>query len=221
MYNNTGGNMTEKIKNIISSKDIVIPKILFENYKKLGITSDELIYIIYLMNNSDIFNPKQISNDLSMKLSEVMNIMETLSSKGIIKLELKKIGNIRNEYINLDGLYSKLTFNILNEEEVVEKTSIYDIFEKEFARTISPMEYEIINAWIENGTSEETIKLALREATYNGVSNLRYIDKIISEWSKKGIKTKEDVENSRKKFAQKKTTKVNNEILDYDWLNEE
>ena len=83
------------------------------------------------------------------------------------------------------------------------------------------MEYEIINAWIENGTSEETIKLALREATYNGVSNLRYIDKIISEWSKKGIKTKEDVENSRKKFAQKKTTKVNNEILDYDWLNEE
>lgn len=220
MYNNTGGNMTEKIKSIISSKDIVIPKILFENYKKIGITSDELIYLIYLINGNEIFNPKQISNDLSMKLNDVMNVMESLSSKGIIKLELKKTGNFRNEYINLDGLYSKLTFNILNEEKKQEKTSIYDIFEKEFARTISPMEYEIINAWIENGTSEETITLALKEATYNGVSNLRYIDKIISEWSKKGIKTKEDVENSRKKFAQKKAP-INNEILDYDWLNEE
>lgn len=221
MYNNTGGTMTEKIKNIISSKDIIIPKLLFDNYKKIGLSSDELIFIIYLINNNDIFNPKQISNDLSISLNEVMNTMERLSSKGIIKLELKKIGNLRNEYINIDGLYSKLTFYILNEEKEEKKTSIYDIFEKEFARTISPMEYEIINAWLENGTTEETIILALKEATYNGVSNLRYIDKIISEWSKKGIKTKEDIEKSRKNFKQKKETKLNNEIFDYDWLNEE
>jgi len=221
MYNNTGGTMTEKIKNIISSKDIIIPKLLFDNYKKIGLSSDELIFIIYLINNNDIFNPKQISNNLSISLNEVMNTMEKLSSKGIIKLELKKIGNLRNEYINIDGLYSKLTFYILNEEKEEKKTSIYDIFEKEFARTISPMEYEIINAWLENGTTEETIILALKEATYNGVSNLRYIDKIISEWSKKGIKTKEDIEKSRKNFKQKKETKLNNEIFDYDWLNEE
>jgi len=213
--------MTEKIKNIISSKDIIIPKLLFDNYKKIGLSSDELIFIIYLINNNDIFNPKQISNNLSISLNEVMNTMEKLSSKGIIKLELKKIGNLRNEYINIDGLYSKLTFYILNEEKEEKKTSIYDIFEKEFARTISPMEYEIINAWLENGTTEETIILALKEATYNGVSNLRYIDKIISEWSKKGIKTKEDIEKSRKNFKQKKETKLNNEIFDYDWLNEE
>ena len=221
MYNNTGGTMTEKIKNIISSKDIIIPKLLFDNYKKIGLSSDELIFIIYLINNNDIFNPKQISNNLSISLNEVMNTMEKLSSKGIIKLELKKIGNLRNEYINIDGLYSKLTFYILNEEKEEKKTSIYDIFEKELARTISPMEYEIINAWLENGTTEETIILALKEATYNGVSNLRYIDKIISEWSKKGIKTKEDIEKSRKNFKQKKETKLNNEIFDYDWLNEE
>lgn len=221
MYNNTGGIMTEKIKNIISSKDIIIPKLLFDNYKKIGLSSDELIFIIYIINNNDIFNPKQISNNLSIPLNEVMNIMEELSSKGIIKLELRKIGNLRNEYINIDGLYSKLTFYILNEEKEKKKTSIYDIFEKEFARTISPMEYEIINAWLENGTTEEIIILALKEATYNGVSNLRYIDKIISEWSKKGIKTKDDVEKSRKNFKQKKETKINNEIFDYDWLNEE
>ena len=154
-----------------------------------------------------------------MTLNEVMAAMEDMSSKGITKLELKKIGNIRNEYINLDGLYEKLAFKILNKEEE-KTTSIYDIFETEFGRTISPMEYEIINAWIENGTSEETIILALKEATYNGVSNLRYIDKIISEWSKKGIKTREDVEKSRMNFKQKKENKPKNDILDYDWLND-
>lgn len=211
--------MTEKIKEIIQNRDITIPRILFQNYKKIGLTDQELIIITYIINTSSIFNPKQISNDLNITLNEVMETMENLSSKGITKLELKKIGNIRNEYINLDGLYEKLAFKILNKEEE-KKTSIYDIFETEFGRTISPMEYEIINAWIENGTSEETIILALKEATYNGVSNLRYIDKIISEWSKKGIKTREDVEKSRMSFKQKKETKPQNDILNYDWLND-
>ena len=213
--------MTEKIKEIIKEKDIIIPKILFLNYKKIGLTEVELIFVIYLLNNN-IFNPKQISIDLGITLNEVMENMETLSSKGIIKLESKKTGNIRNENINLEGLYDKLTFNILNTEDKQENNkNIYDTFEKEFGRTISPMEYEIIGAWLENGTSEEIITLALKEATYNGVSNLRYIDKIISEWTKKGIKTKEDVEKSRMNFKQKKETKEKNDILNYDWLNEE
>ena len=213
--------MTEKIKEIIKEKDIIIPKILFLNYKKIGLTEVELIFVIYLLNNN-IFNPKQISIDLGITLNEVMENMETLSSKGIIKLESKKTGNIRNENINLEGLYDKLTFNILNTEDKQENNkNIYDTFEKEFGRTISPMEYEIIGAWLENGTSEEIITLALKEATYNGVSNLRYIDKIISEWTKKGIKPKEDVEKSRMNFKQKKETKEKNDILNYDWLNEE
>ena len=211
--------MTEKIKELIQNRDMTIPRILFQNYKNIGLTDQELIILIYILNTSDIFNPKQISNDLNITLNEVMETMENLSSKGITKLELRKIGNVRNEYINLDGLYEKLAFKILNKEEE-KKTSIYDIFETEFGRTISPMEYEIINAWIENGTSEETIILALKEATYNGVSNLRYIDKIISEWSKKGIKTREDVEKSRMNFKQKKENKPKNDILDYDWLND-
>ena len=212
--------MTEKIKDIIQNRDIVIPRLLFMNYKNIGLTEQELILVIYIMNTSEIFNPKQISNDLNITLNNVMELMEELTSKGIIRLELKKIGNIRNEYINLDGLYEKLTFKILNKEEPEKQSNIYSIFEEEFGRTISAMEIEIINAWIDNGTSEETILLALKEATYNGVSNLRYIDRIISEWSKKGIKTQEDVEKSRMNFRQKKENKPKNDILNYDWLND-
>ena len=212
--------MTEKIKEIIQNRDIVIPRLLFMNYKNIGLTEQELILVIYIMNTSEIFNPKQISNDLNITLNNVMELMEDLTSKSIIRLELKKIGNIRNEYINLDGLYEKLTFKILNKEEPEKQSNIYSIFEEEFGRTISAMEIEIINAWIDNGTSEETILLALKEATYNGVSNLRYIDRIISEWSKKGIKTQEDVEKSRMNFRQKKENKPKNDILNYDWLND-
>ena len=212
--------MTEKIKEILQNRDITIPRILFTNYKKIGLTDQELIFLTYIINTSTIFNPKQISEDLSIDLNQIMENMENLGSKGIIRLETKKIGNVRNEVINLEGLYDKLTFSMLQEEKKEETPDVYSLFEKEFGRTLSPMEYEIIGAWIENGTSEETIKLALKEAVYNQANSLRYIDKIISEWNKKGIKTQEDVEKSRINFKQKKEAKPKNDILDYDWLND-
>ena len=79
------------------------------------------------------------------------------------------------------------------------------------------MEYEFINEWINSGMSEELIKEALKEATYNGVSNLRYIDKIIYEWTKKGYKTVEDVNKNR---YQKETKKENSDFFEYNWLDE-
>ena len=213
--------MTEKLKELIKNKDVVIPKLLFTNYKKIGLTDQELIFITYIINTNTIFNPKQISEELSIDLGTIMNLIETLGGKGIIKLETKKIGNMRNEVINLDGLYDKLTFSMLGEEKKEEQPNIYSLFEKEFGRTLSPMEYEIIGAWIENGTTEEIIKLALKEAVYNQANSLRYIDKIISEWNKKGIKTEADVEKQKIEFKQKKEPKQKNDILNYDWLNDE
>ena len=135
-----------------------------------------------------------------------------------MKIEMKKVNNVRCEFINLDSLFVKIAFSLIDVDEKKD-SNIYSVFETEFARTLSPMEYEIITGWLDNGYSEELIKLALKEATYNGVNNLRYIDKIIYEWGRKGIKTKEDVENDRRKFKSNNSNK-NKELFDYDWLNE-
>ena len=58
----------------------------------------------------------------------------------------------------------------------------------------------------------------MKEAIFNGVSNLRYIDKILYEWRKKGYATKADVEKGKKAFKKKDTP--NQEVFEYDWLNE-
>lgn len=217
--------MTEKIIKILENRDITIPRILFLNYKKIGLDEKELIFIIYIINNIQIFNPKQISNELALTLNEVMETISNLKSKGILDIQINRIGNKRNEYISLDGLYNKLAFQIINKEEKQESSNIYDIFEKELGRPISPIEYQIIGAWLDNGATEEIITLAIKEAVYNGTTNLRYIDSIINNWTKKGIKNAQDVEKSRIDFKQKKEkkkpTQINNEILQYDWLNDE
>ena len=106
---------------------------------------------------------------------------------------------------------------MMNDKKETPKTTIYDKFEKEFGRTLSPMEYEIIGAWLDNNYEEQTIELALKEAIYNGVTNLRYIDKILSEWKKKGIKTENDIKTEREKRNKQKPKK---EVFEYDWLND-
>ena len=203
---------------VLKNNNYQIRKELLFNYKNLNITDSEFIVLIYLINQStDIYNPKQISNDLKLSLNDVLELINSLVEKGIIKIELKKINNIRTEVIDLETLYEKIAFSLEPKEDKKE-SNIYSTFETEFGRTLSPMEYEIITGWIDSGYTEELIILALKEATYNGVSNLRYIDKIIYEWGKKGIKTKEDVEKNKKQF---KNNSEKKEIFDYNWLDEE
>ena len=208
----------DKVIELLKFTNIQISKTLLFNYKKLNITDQEFIVLIYLI-NENVYNPKQIGNDLDIAFPEVLEIINNLTEKGIVKIELAKINNIRTEVINLDALYEKLAFLIIKDEKEVEKPkSLFDTFETELGRTLSPMEYEIINGWLTT-CSEEIIILALKEATYNGVSNFRYIDRIINEWNKKGIKTKEDVEKNRLEFKNKKDNKKQ-ELFDYDWLND-
>lgn len=213
--------MMEKIIQVMKNS-LVIPKVLLMNYSKLKIDEKSLIVLIYLINEKNsVFNPKKISDDLNISVPEILQIIDSLCTNDIINIELKKVNDVREEFINLEQLYTKLAYFIVNEEEVVEtvkSSNIYDIFEQEFGRTLSPIEYELINGWIEAEFSEEVIILALKEAVFNGVSNLRYIDKILYEWKKKGLNSKEAIENDRAKFQQKKVEKK--ELFDYDWLNE-
>ena len=205
--------MLGKVTDLLKEQPFIIPNLLFKNYRKLNITDLEFIILIYLINSNNSFNPKQISKDLNFDLNEVMTIIDSLQEKGIIKIEVLN-KKIREEIINLDELYNKLSFILMNEEEV--SNNLFDIFEKEFARTLSPIDYEIIRDW-QKEFSDEIILLALKEAVFNGVNNLRYIDKIIREWNKKGIKNEQDVINDKKNFKNKKSNK---ELFDYDWLNE-
>lgn len=211
--------MLEKIVDIIKDKDIVIPRLLFFNYKKLNITEEELVLIIYLINMDNCFNLKKISKELDTNNKDLLKLINSLIEKDLLEIQVDKENTMCSETICLNNLYQKLGFILVNIEEKKEvSTNLFSVFEKEFGRTISPMEYEIINAWKESKFTDELIVLALKEATYNGVSNLRYIDKILHEWKKKGINTAKDVERDKQNFSKKATKNV--EIIDYDWLNE-
>jgi DNA replication protein len=103
------------------------------------------------------------------------------------------------------------------DEEDIEENNIYSKFEEEFGRTLSPIEYELINGWQETGYNKEVILEALKEAVLNGVTNLKYIDRILIEWDKKGIKSSSQVHKDKENYSKKKDIS----IPDFDWVNDE
>ena len=188
--------MNEVVINLLKESPIVIPKILFKYYKKLNITEEELLILIILINKGEkvVYNPNLFTEELDMDKYTAMQLLNDLAEKKIIeiKLETNKQGK-KEEYISIEQLYNKLYANILGNTEVEEENTInediYLKFETELGRTISPYEIELINKWLSNGTSEEIIEEALKEAVYSNVRNFKYIDRIIDNWMAKGIKT--------------------------------
>lgn len=211
---------TKNILDIMKTNNIVIPSYLLKTYKKLNISEKELIFLSYLITFNDkvLFDINKFSISTALSIPEIMELIDSLISKNIITMvtDKKETGMIR-EYLDISSLYDKIIVMILNESETESKetSTIYDVIEKEFGRCLSPIEYETIKGWLDSNISEDLIKEALKEAILNGVNNLKYIDRILYEWNKKGYKKPSDVVKKR----QVKEEKI--DLFDYDWLDEE
>lgn len=210
-----------KLNNLIKEGNIVIPLYIFKLYKKFNLTLDEFVILMYLYNkNGLVFDPEKIQNDLGLDIMEVMGYVSVLTDKGLINIDvIKDEKGFFEERINLNNFYEKISLSLMNEfNEIEEKNNdnIYAIIEREFNRKLSPMECEVIKEWQDNNYSDELIKEALKEASLNGVSNLRYIDKILFEWDRQGIKTVSDIKKN--KDAKEKEIV---EIYNCNWLDDE
>lgn len=215
--------MFENVIELLKKRNIVIPGSLFFNMKKIGINYEELYFLAYLLNLNDLsFDMVKMGKELELKPKDVLKLVNDLSEKNLLKLDVKKKNSDVTEYINLDSLYNKIAFITMGKEEEEKKevkVTLYDSFEKEFKRPLTPREIQIINTWKDVGYLDETIILALKEASYNEVYSVAYIDKILNNWDKKNIRTKEDVEKNREEYAKQKIEIIDMDE-DIDWLNE-
>ena len=146
-----------------------------------------------------------------------MQYIGELQAKKLLDIKvIKNDKNIMEEFIYLDFFYEKISLSIVGqsveEDKSVDTEDIFAILEKELGKQLSPIEIEIVKAWKGYNYSDEMIKAAIKEATTNGVTSLKYIDKVLYAWNKKGLNNKSE------KFEQK-DKKV--DVFDYDWMDDD
>ncbi len=193
------------LRNSFLTKDFIINSNILKCIGSLDITLDEFLLILYFINVSTDLDNNSIKERLGFDDDKINStFMGLLNKKYIDMVVVNKNGEIK-ENISLNPFYDRLALN----KQVDDKNNdIFALFERELGRVLSSFEYELINKWLESGIEENTIKEALKEAILNGVTNFKYIDKIIYDWNKKGVKNRI------------KEEKLEYEMFDYDWLDD-
>ena len=164
-------------------------------------------------------NMQNITSSIYLNEEQVMESFNKLIGIKLINMKVEKDSRgVRTEIINLDNIIKYATSDITKKHKIEEKDNIFEKFEVEFGRTLSPIEYEIINDWINSGISKDLIIQALKESIYNGAKSLRYISKILMSWQEKGYKNKSDLNQGLKNELD---NNVLTELFDYNWLDEE
>ena len=207
-----------KLNELIKSKIISIPLYVLKMYKEFNLTTDEIVLLFFLYDkDGEVFDPNFIATSLGLDLLNVMDIISKIAKKGLINVATKiNDAGIKEEVFDLSPLFNKITMKVIDDlnKEEEKNINVYSIIEEEFNRRLTPMECEMVDDWKKNDYSSELIKEAVREATLNGVNSLRYIDKILYEWNRKGYKKKEDIKRNYSK--EEPSEKI--EIFTGDWL---
>ena len=167
--------MNELFINSLKEKPLIVPSYLFKYYRELNITEEELLLVITIINIGDkiIFDPNIFGDKLPFDKYKIIELIGSLVEKNL--LVIKPDNKKKEEYLYMDLFYNKL-FNLIigdvqEEEELSKSNDLYSVFEQELGRTLSPIEVEIIDEWIKDGTSNDMILDALKEAVYNNVRN--------------------------------------------------
>ena len=214
--------MKDKLINVLKTRMIYYPLYLYRYRIELDLSDSNFIFLTYLMNFGDkfSFDLERFSKDLNIEPEEVFERIESLRKNKFIEIStIEKERKLKEEEITLLPLYKKISDIIISEEDDKEnEEELLTDIEKSFGRTLSPIEVDFIMNWNKKGYSNEIILSAIKETILNGANNLKYADKILFEWNKKGIKTVEDVEKDKLEFRLGNVK--SDEIYDYDWLNE-
>ena len=215
----------KQLVSLLESKNIVVPLLFFKEYKKLNISLEEFIFLMYLKDkgNTFTFDPKSMSEELGLSIKDILVLISSLTDKKLLLIDtFKNDKGIGEEKVDISLFYEKIA-SIISDEVIKDNEkeldiNIFSTIEKEFGRTLNSSEIEFIKAWSSSFDSGVIIE-AVKEAVLNGVSSIRYIDKILYDWDKKGIKTSDDV----KHYINNKDIKTKEpvEVFDYDWFDDE
>ena len=170
--------------------------LLLENYRKLKISENQLVIILMIDHLSTQGNPFITADLLSLKMSldvkEIDRLIADLLTRGLMEYATTNGKTVTSLNPLKEKLYREFEMSISKENaaknnEAVNNqlNNIFEAFQKELGRSLSPLEISRIREWVAMGYSDETIINALKEALSQGKKSLKSVDKILLTWAKR------------------------------------
>jgi len=223
---------------------VSIPKYLLTHYTKIGINDHELMVLIQILCEAES-NPypsiATLAGRMTTSSSELEEDLSRLVERKLLTIERYwnpvelKWGNSYSFVGLIDELAELWAIERsqqLEEERALKQCQVSPntsstltnpsmenlvrTFEQELGRLLTRLECENLDRWLSSHYSEELIIEALRRGVSAGIRNFRYLDSILREWEKKGLRTRAEIEAEDTYFQsrqEKKVTKPKNRSL--------
>lgn len=191
------------------NKKFIIETIFLKKALKKDLSLNEFLILMYFDNQGDYpVDVNRISKATGIDNKNILDALNSLVEKNIIELlsEKDESGKLVDK-VSLDKFY-----DVESKKEIKTNNEFFELFQKNYGKVLSGMDFELINAWLASGFTEENILSALNEANNSGVTSLKYIDKILFEWNKRGFKTVKGKNATNKTYS--------DEVMEYNWLDE-
>lgn len=199
------------------------PFFFMSTYKQCGLNEQEAMVALQLFafrQSGNLFPlVEEISARMSYKADQILHALQRMMKIGYLTIDEKidaKTG-VHFETYNLQPLmervfelYAERNYSVASgQDQPIKKQpmavqlekSIFQMFEEEFGRLLSPLECETISKWLdEDKYPQDLIRYALREAVFAGKLHFRYIDRILFDWQQNKVRTAEEAKQHAAKF---------------------
>ncbi len=168
---------------------------IMEHLGVLGLSAREAVTVLmidYMNEHHMPVSMESLQKRTGLSEEETENAIDVLCARRYLDIKASSSGIA----MLLNGLFEAETAR----DERILDNSLFETFESEFGRPLSTKEMQKISDW-NRSMDKKMILYALREASAFQKLNLSYIDKILTEWNRKGITT-EMIVNGKKRWKE-------------------
>ncbi|WP_125604561.1 DnaD domain protein [Lapidilactobacillus bayanensis] len=200
------------INDLVGTPHTAIANLILDYYAELGMDDHQLAIFLqiikYSQANEKFPTPNELAKVVKRPISEIYQSLQQMTQKGFIQIKSFIDHDQHMDQYDLAPFFERLSRLLDNQDTVAnfqaeqaDVSKLYQEIEVEFGRTLSPIEMETVDSWLNRDHfSTEIIRLALREAVLNDARSFKYIDRILLDWQKRHINNATDLERYRAKF---------------------
>lgn len=192
----------------LTSPYVAIPYAWITDYAKLGLTSEQFAILLQILaatqvRRQDFLTPQELATlcgetpeTISRRLQELVNggylaIGERLDEQGA-----------QSCYYDFAPLWQRMRgHDPLRDTTREWRKNPVTLFEEEFGRPLSGLECQQLAHWLDDdGYPEWMLTEALREAVFANKYSFKYIDRVLYDWQKNRVRSRQDLEIYRENY---------------------
>lgn len=166
--------------------NIQVNKILFDEYKRLGINEASLVVLLKIIDASQDkiyqLDVERLEAVTTLPHPEILSIIQDLIGRELIHMSTHRTDGQYQEVIDVSGVYVQLAALMMRKEEEASNDlrDLFSYIENLYGRALSATDYQRLNSWLEH---EEINALSVKEAVdlayKNQITSLQYVERIL------------------------------------------